>query len=475
MPPSWPERSSAKPLPQSPVGKASVQPALTPPPPRSPWCPGPSGSPNAPSSIADDGFARVENGVLLPHAVPRTQAAELRALCGLRDTAKALLEAEAATRDDTQAIAEVRAELNHRYDAYVATYGPINRCSFREVGQPDEAGERRLAQFRPRPWRVRQGPLRRCRRRPGDLRPRNPARPQSPTAVPPGHRPCPRPPRRRHPRGRPGDLPGRAGQGRPGRGRPPPRRRGEAKPASGWPAGVRRPGLGPAPACGRVPLRQRPGEARRRPGSGARRARLPGQRRGTPGGPASRARPSGDQRPPGRGLDRVGYVQDFLRETLEDSYLRVEHAGGAQWTVRGGRWGVQATSTWGTTRRPGGDLAEALLRQAPVIVYDEDADGRRVANPTETAAAQEKAGLLAQRFSEWCWEDPEPASALLPPTTNGSTLWSCAPTTAQRRSCPAWRCRSSRRHHQLAARRASWPRPPRCSPTRSGRARRPRW
>ena len=33
--------------------------------------------------VVDDGFARVENGALLPHAVPRTQAAELRALCGL--------------------------------------------------------------------------------------------------------------------------------------------------------------------------------------------------------------------------------------------------------------------------------------------------------------------------------------------------------------------------------------------------------
>ena len=108
----------------------------------------------------------------------------------------------------------------------------------------------------------------------------------------------------------------------------------------------------------------------------------------------------------------MSYVQDFLRETLEDSNLRAEHAGGSQWTVHGGRWGVAATSTWGTTRRPGGDLAELLLRQAEVNVYDEDADGRRVANPTETAAAQEKAGLLAQRFSEWCWEDPERAGAL---------------------------------------------------------------
>ena len=108
----------------------------------------------------------------------------------------------------------------------------------------------------------------------------------------------------------------------------------------------------------------------------------------------------------------MGYVQDFLRETLEDSYLRVEHAGGSQWTVRGGRWGVEATSTWGTAHRPGGDLAELLLRQAEINVYDEGPDGQRIANPTETAAAQEKAGLLAQRFSEWCWEDTERASAL---------------------------------------------------------------
>ena len=99
--------------------------------------------------VVDDGFARIENGAVLPHSVPRAQAAELRALCALRDTAKALLEVEAATRDDTQAIAELRAELNRRYDAYVGAYGPVNRCSFREVGRPDEAGERRLAQFRP--------------------------------------------------------------------------------------------------------------------------------------------------------------------------------------------------------------------------------------------------------------------------------------------------------------------------------------
>ncbi len=34
----------------------------------------------------------------------------------------------------------------------------------------------------------------------------------------------------------------------------------------------------------------------------------------------------------------MSYVQDLLRETLEDSKLRAEHAGGSQWTVHGGRW-----------------------------------------------------------------------------------------------------------------------------------------
>jgi len=39
-------------------------------------------------------------------------------------------------------------------------------------------------------------------------------------------------------------------------------------------------------------------------------------------------------------------------------------------------------------------------------------DGSKVFNPTETAAAQDKARELGDRFAEWVWEDPERADRL---------------------------------------------------------------
>ena len=57
-------------------------------------------------------------------------------------------------------------------------------------------------------------------------------------------------------------------------------------------------------------------------------------------------------------------------------------------------------------------LAKAVLEQRPIQVTDETDDGRRVVNPTETAAAQEKAQALQERFAEWCWEDPDRARRL---------------------------------------------------------------
>ena len=55
------------------------------------------------------------------------------------------------------------------------------------------------------------------------------------------------------------------------------------------------------------------------------------------------------------------------------------------------------------------------MEQRPVRVTDEIDVGertKRVLNATETAAAQEKADALQQRFGEWCWEDPERAARL---------------------------------------------------------------
>jgi N12 class adenine-specific DNA methylase len=106
------------------------------------------------------------------------------------------------------------------------------------------------------------------------------------------------------------------------------------------------------------------------------------------------------------------YVQQFLREILDDDYLQVEHPGGSTWAVRGSGHSVLATSTWGTSRVPAPQLAQAVLEQRLIRVHDELPEGKRVLNLTETVAAQEKAQELQERFSEWAWEDPERASDL---------------------------------------------------------------
>ena len=100
--------------------------------------------------------------------------------------------------------------------------------------------------------------------------------------------------------------------------------------------------------------------------------------------------------------------RQFLAEILEDPDIQVEHPGGAMWAVKGRSWSVQATSVWGTERMPAPALAKAVLEQRPIQVTDETDDGRRVVNPTETAAAQEKAQALAGALRRVVLGGPRP-------------------------------------------------------------------
>ena len=99
----------------------------------------------------DGTFARITDGFFEPFDPPGGTAgrAELRALLGLRDTALALLDAELATSEDTGPVDELRADLNARYDAYVAEYGPFNRhtrqARFRDTRAGRALRERLLA------------------------------------------------------------------------------------------------------------------------------------------------------------------------------------------------------------------------------------------------------------------------------------------------------------------------------------------
>jgi hypothetical protein len=109
-------------------------------------------------------------------------------------------------------------------------------------------------------------------------------------------------------------------------------------------------------------------------------------------------------------------VQAFLRELLADQGIAVEHPGGSTWGIKAtnpaARHSVLATSTYGTERLSALDIAHALLEQRQIRIFDELDDGRRIPNLTETVAAQEKAGAITERFSEWIWDAPERAATL---------------------------------------------------------------
>lgn len=108
--------------------------------------------------------------------------------------------------------------------------------------------------------------------------------------------------------------------------------------------------------------------------------------------------------------------RDFLRDILQDRSVQVENPLPGVWEVKGQRYGLRATNEWGTDRRPATDIAQAVMEQRRIEVTDEvegsDGKVRRVLNPVETTAAQEKAEALQDRFSQWVWEDPARASQL---------------------------------------------------------------
>ena len=96
-------------------------------------------------------FTILDGGQTEPFDVARAHRVELRQLLELRDLARELLTAEAATREDTPELAELRGRLRDRYTGYVARYGPINRFTYRRTGHTDpETGEQRLARITPR-------------------------------------------------------------------------------------------------------------------------------------------------------------------------------------------------------------------------------------------------------------------------------------------------------------------------------------
>lgn len=358
----------------------------------------------------DGSFAVVDEGQLTPLSVPKTQAAEVTALLSLRDQARELIAAEAASLDDTAAIDSARAGLAADWQAYVDRYGPINRFAERNTGRQDaETGEPILARMKPRavqllktdPWL----PL---------VMALEVFDEQAQTAQPAGllrHRLIvPRQPVRGVDNALDGlavvlDTHGRVDLD-------------AIAELMGTSRDQAISDLGDA-------VFQLPGEderwvTRAEYLSGNVRTKLDQARLAAitePGCWDGHVAALEAALPPdvlaGDISPRIGAVwipdtdhEAFLQQLLGRSNLTVRRLAGSEWEVEYGDWGIQATQEWGTQRMPAGKLLERLAAQKPIVVNDTQSDGSVVFNPTETAAAVEKANQLQERFAEWVWEDP---------------------------------------------------------------------
>jgi N12 class adenine-specific DNA methylase/predicted RNA methylase len=360
------------------------------------------------------GFTRVEDGIAVAHSPAPSQTKELHALLCLRDTAVALLEAEASTIEDTPTLTALRQQLNEQYDAYARAHGALNRFSVRRTGRTDpETGEDLVARIRPPQGGFRRDPFssvvyalehfdpatqsatkatifreRVVARRPPQLGADTPADALAISLDTYGEA-------RLLEIARLLGLDEREARAQlatlvfdePGTNR--------LVPAAEYLSGNVRTKLAEALAAA------------------AKDARF-----------AANVDALGTVQPRDLGPSEIHaqlgtawissrYVQEFLRETLDDPTVYVDHAGGSLWSVKSSQRGsVAARAKWGTEKYSAVDIAQALLEQRQVRIYDEKPDGERVFNINETIAATEKARELNERFSEWVWEKPERASEL---------------------------------------------------------------
>jgi N12 class adenine-specific DNA methylase/SAM-dependent methyltransferase len=448
--------------------------------------------------ITDHGngrFTIVEDGWDQPFTVPATQAAELSALLGIRDIAVALLDAQAATAEDTPGMLDLRARLNQRYDAYVRGHGVINRFTQRRTGRyhgtcPSCETESRFRKTdvdalpsdfvmgEERPARTATCPdcgasmsvdetLSQCRPAQGGFR-RDPyatlvqaleifdAEDQSAGKADIFTVRVVSPRRPKLGADTPDealaiclDTHGRVDLGEitrllgcePGETRDrlgdlvfeiPPR------PAPGYEVTIGGHKLTGAdlPSGEFTAEDDQPGTLVPRAEylSGRTRARLRAAEAAAEHDPAFDVNVQALRKVTPRDLTpgeidaRMGapwiharYVRRFLAEILEDPGVSVQHPGGQVWVVRGDTHSVLARTRWGTDRVPATSLAQSVLRQRPIQVYDTvdvpNPDGpgmieKRIFNPDATLAAQEKAAEMRERFAEWVWADAARAAEL---------------------------------------------------------------
>lgn len=116
-----------------------------------------------------------------------------------------------------------------------------------------------------------------------------------------------------------------------------------------------------------------------------------------------------------------GDIENFCREVFGASWVTVHHiAPLAAWEIDGNANTISpdAKIAYTTTRKSAFDLLQAGLNSSSPTVYDEVYDPatrttRRVRNADQTEAAQAALAAIEQRFSLWIWESPQREQHLL--------------------------------------------------------------
>lgn len=110
------------------------------------------------------------------------------------------------------------------------------------------------------------------------------------------------------------------------------------------------------------------------------------------------------------------YIRQFLKETLDDYDASVTYDQLNGWKVTGDHQSDKARISFGTNRRSALVLAQSLLNQSPIKVTDKveiDGKEREVVNVAATLAAQAKAEEIAERFASWLFSEGNRADTLL--------------------------------------------------------------
>ncbi|QYX76137.1 UvrD-helicase domain-containing protein [Streptomyces akebiae] len=378
-------------------------------------------------------FTEIRNGRPVPHVPAKTQARELRELIGLRDIAVALLDEESENHLTTPRMTQLRAELNRRYDAYAARFGPINRFKVSnrpstEAPQDDDATERRtyprMGGFRNDPFAPYVFALENFDEdtqtaKKADLFAKRVVAPPDPLTRADSPEDAALICWDQHNEIRLDAVAALLGL--------------DSEQAA-------REALGTLvyddPDGGLVRRMEYLSGNVRRKLAAAEKAAAKDPKYAVNVDALREVIPRDLQ--PAEIESRLGaawigakYVQQFLREILEDDDIQVSNLG-ARWSVKGGdASSLMARTVWGTQARSAQALASNLLNNQEIVVTKKlPPDGPVVTDQKATAFALAKSKQLDDRFRMWLWEDPDRAeillryynhryNAIVPPNYNG--------------------------------------------------------